>query len=235
MNPERAKAIEDGAKFYFGTKACNNGNFGPRYTSDNGCACDVCKEQKLQYRNGRKDATRENNKRFHEANKERMNEKSRLNNPIYQRENKEKLSIKRKSWYSENKTEKLNKDKIYRETNRKRILEQRKVYRQENRDIVRAGKLRRKAALKNARVKWDNDELTLLVELEATDLCILREKITGFEWHVDHMIPICAESVSGLHVWNNLQCLPASINESKGNRLLLTNELEWMKKNVGIL
>lgn len=37
---------------------------------------------------------------------------------------------------------------------------------------------------------------------------------------VDHIIPLRGELVSGLHVPSNLRVVPASINQSKGNKLL---------------
>lgn len=37
-------------------------------------------------------------------------------------------------------------------------------------------------------------------------------------WHVDHIAPLQGEKVSGFHVPENLQYLPASINCMKGNR-----------------
>lgn len=40
----------------------------------------------------------------------------------------------------------------------------------------------------------------------------------GVPCHVDHVIPIKGKNVCGLHVENNLEIIPASENDAKGNR-----------------
>jgi hypothetical protein len=80
-------------------------------------------------------------------------------------------------------------------------------------DVAKYRHLRRRAA-----PRWLTKEH--LQEIEqfywlAKDL----KAVTGETYHVDHIIPINGENVSGLHVPWNLQVLPADINISKGNRL----------------
>jgi len=68
------------------------------------------------------------------------------------------------------------------------------------------------------RVASRGDELTEFVFEEAYDLAKLREKITGYKWHIDHIIPLNGKTICGLHVWSNLQVIPATLNLSKGNK-----------------
>ena len=62
------------------------------------------------------------------------------------------------------------------------------------------------------------DELTELVTKEAHSLRRLRNLVTGFEWHVDHVVPLKGKQVSGLHIWSNLAVIPKVDNLRKGNK-----------------
>jgi hypothetical protein len=49
-------------------------------------------------------------------------------------------------------------------------------------------------------------------------LAALQSKITGEPWHVDHIIPLQGEFVSGLHVPSNLKAIRGKDNMSKHNK-----------------
>lgn len=72
----------------------------------------------------------------------------------------------------------------------------------------------RRAAKVQATPKWANEFFIS----EAYSLAALRTKMFGFKWHVDHIVPIRSPLVCGLHVENNLQVIPGTVNQSKGNR-----------------
>ena len=52
---------------------------------------------------------------------------------------------------------------------------------------------------------------------EIYDLARLRTSATNIPHHVDHTIPLQNKKVCGLHVPQNLQCIPAKLNLIKGN------------------
>lgn len=65
----------------------------------------------------------------------------------------------------------------------------------------------------NATPSWANK---FFIE-EAYALAQLRTKVLGFRWHVDHVVPLRSDLVSGLHVEANLQVIPWRDNLIKHN------------------
>ena len=103
-----------------------------------------------------------------------------------------------------------------------------KEWRQNNPDKYREIKQKRRAARFNATPPWYG-ELDEFVLMQAHELCQLRRNATGIDWNIDHMIPLQAKNVCGLHVWNNFQVIPARLNSAKCNKLIYTNPHEWIR------
>jgi predicted ATP-dependent endonuclease of OLD family len=108
------------------------------------------------------------------------------------------------------------------------ILERHKIYMRGRPDYykqmrlkqpekVNAKENKRKAAKLQRIPCWLTPDDFWMIE-QAYDICALRTKMTGIEWHVDHIIPLQGKLVSGLHMPYNLQVIPASINTAKGNK-----------------
>jgi hypothetical protein len=77
---------------------------------------------------------------------------------------------------------------------------------------------RRRAAKKKRTPPWlTKDHMDAITALY--NQAIWLTKITGVQWHVDHIVPLNGGNVSGLHIPNNLQVIPAKENLKKGNKL----------------
>lgn len=97
------------------------------------------------------------------------------------------------------------------------LRKQYREYSKQNPEKMRAKASARRALISGATASWDV-ELTDLVLIEAATLATLREKVCGFAWHIDHVIPLKGKTVCGLHVWNNLNVVPAAFNVKKVNK-----------------
>lgn len=89
-------------------------------------------------------------------------------------------------------------------------------YRKENPEKAKSIVTASRHSRRNRNVLWEK-ELTIFATKEASLLAQHREKLTGIKWHVDHVIPLKGKQVSGLHIWNNLQVIPAIENLRKTN------------------
>jgi len=99
------------------------------------------------------------------------------------------------------------------------ILPKKKEYRQNNRGKINALVAARKQIIKQRTPTWLTKDDKWLIK-EIYEFAALRTKFFGFSWHVDHIIPLQGKTVSGLHVPNNLQVIPAMENIRKKNKVI---------------
>jgi hypothetical protein len=105
----------------------------------------------------------------------------------------------------------------YTEKNKERRNQYSKLWKQQNPEKVNAQTAARRAARFQRTPRWLTvDDLQRIEDfyLEA----IRRTQETGIRWHVDHIIPLRGKKVSGLHMPENLQVIPAKDNQRKNNK-----------------
>jgi len=223
----RAVAIERGLNYFQSHKPCKENSIAKRKVSNKQCTCEGCKKRaslasmKSASKNRSKINARERarykqdpSKGRAKSNKWATNNKAKrsASHSIWHANNKDYANAKSREWYANNKEDAKRQQKQYRELNLSNIL---------------ARNMERRKSVKIASVAWDS-ELTSFVLNECYSLNKLREELTYIKWQTDHMIPLQGETVCGLHVWNNFQCLPQNMNTSKRNKFIYTNPHEWL-------
>lgn len=210
---DRATAKAHGLKRYFTGEPCNIGGIGERSTSDKKCQC-------KHHREKNKDKCR---KRY----KEKRDYECARKRSVYV-QNKDCLLAKTREWRNKNRDRDLAKKKEYYNNNRDKFKAMHKSWKQSNNDLMRYYQQNKRANRKLRKPSWFT-ELDEFVLQQCSKLCDLRKQSTGFDWHIDHMIPLQAKNVCGLHVWNNLQVIPGYLNTSKRNKLIFTEPNEWLE------
>jgi hypothetical protein len=155
-------------------------------------------------------------------------------NRKYQQENRERILELQRAWRAANADAKRDYAKQYHARNRERELRRMREYKTQpavavhiraaaseykrsNRDRCSAAEANRKAIKKVAGSVWFG-EFDAFVMQEAANLCTLRKLTTSVLWQVDHIVPLVSKRVCGLHVAANFAVIPATHNQSKGNR-----------------
>ena len=154
-------------------------------------------------------------------------------NRAYKAKHKEKTAAYSKKYYKENKEEcKANNAKYYAE-NKEYFQKWAKAYRSEHGARLNAYDLEwAKNNPENSNARSAKRRAAKLQRTPAyTETCPWQkfwlkehyrtakvlEKMTGVKYHVDHIIPLQGELVSGLHIAENLQVITAAENLSKHN------------------
>jgi hypothetical protein len=104
----------------------------------------------------------------------------------------------------------------WRSENRDAHLATLKRYRNKRQSVRTALQVKRKAAKLQRTPAWLTDFDLLHIQC-LYQVAAMRTRESGYEWHVDHVIPLQGKTVSGLHVPNNLRVIPATENIQKSN------------------
>lgn len=118
-----------------------------------------------------------------------------------------------RAYRSEHLTEEYARAKSYRATHREQIKAKDDRWIANNRDRHNAKGAYWRAARHRATTAWSNKFFIG----EAYSLAMLRTKMLGFPWHVDHVVPLKSSLVCGLHVEHNLAVIPGKENCRKRN------------------
>jgi len=110
----------------------------------------------------------------------------------------------------------------WKKANPERVAESSRQTRLKHKARVLATKAKYRASKRNKTPIWVDKEHLWLIK-QAYELAILRTKQFGFSWHVDHIIPLNGFNVSGLHVIENIQVIPAAENLLKNNKYEIDN------------
>ena len=130
-------------------------------------------------------------------------------------QDKEIIGAKKRQYYWDNKSAVLEKRKAHYAENVDSVKARNYAYKKENHGYyIAKAKERTLAKIQRTPVWADKERVQAYY-----DVCAFFNEVNGYaKYHVDHIVPLQGKTVSGLHVHNNLQVIPAKENLSKGNR-----------------
>lgn len=183
-----------GAKHYFTGKPCKNGHVEKRYTI-NGLCVTCSAEWTADY--------------FR-----RNLDKGLAKTQRWQRNNPEKTKAIFAKWRGANREHDIARSREYRAAHPEESRARSAKYRDGNLGKLRESTRRSWDDCAQATPRWADMDAIHAVYDEAVRL----ERTTGIRYSVDHIIPVGAKTVSGLHVHWNLQAIPLKDNQSKGGK-----------------
>jgi len=210
--------------------------------------CKECtRNQVNQYRKNNTEKVKQRKKDYYENNKERIlqkNQEYRDNNPRdyseeykrylervgieqyrkecrerskkYRENNREKINKKARDFRNANIEKAIKKNRLYREIKGEKLLERRRELYYEDYERHLNYKRTRDAIKKLHTPSWANLEKINSIYKECYEM---NKKEGRKKYAVDHIIPLRANNVSGLHYENNLRIICYKENSRKQNKL----------------
>ena len=145
-------------------------------------------------------------------------------NKAYRLQNVQRIATSKKSWVDQNKEHKAQQDRAYATNNQVARKAARAKWDQLNPGKTTAAKAKNKVERSFRVPAWLTEDDIWIIE-QAYELAALRTRIFGFQWHVDHIIPLKGKKVSGFHVPHNLRVIPAVENLRKNNKFEVSHAL----------
>lgn len=133
----------------------------------------------------------------------------------YNLKNKQRIQNRKKEWREKNKEKKKYTDQKWAAENRLKSNMYKNNWNKKNAGAKRALDKKRLEAKRQRTPDWL--DVVDHAEIEFTYIWCYALRNCGLDHHVDHIVPLQGNNVSGLHVPSNLQVIPAKQNLSKSN------------------
>lgn len=189
----KAQARAAGLTRYFTGKPCCHGHTCERMVSSGGCVICVRAKKHLWNLENRARTSASRNA-WAAKNRERCRE---IKN-AWNAKNKEAQAARSRKWFLANKA---------------KANEATRRYQAKHPEKGAAHEARRRAMRTQLLPKWADKQLINNIYVIAKEF-----RAHGFDVEVDHIVPLCGKNVTGLHVHQNLQIIPKTVNRSKSNR-----------------
>lgn len=134
----------------------------------------------------------------------------------WRQQNPEKVQKHNQAQYSKFSDKIIAKTKEYYWSNADLCREKSRQYQKKNLHLYAKIKAKRKAAELQRTPAWLTEDDHWMIE-QAYELAMLRTKMLGIVFNVDHILPLQGKLVSGLHTPLNMQVIPAAENRRKSN------------------
>lgn len=215
----RKDAIALGLKRYFTGKECSSGHIAERFCSS--FACVVCARVSV-------DSWTKSNPAATKAMRDRSYKKNAVKKRDYSRQwrlkNPERAKLTSQEYRDKNREKIKEYDAKKWAENSKELYAKNRAWRAANPEIARSYDVVRERR-KSIKSPVADEEFSRFVFKEAASAAVRREKMYGFKWHVDHMVPL---SKGGFHSWENIQVIPERLNRMKHSSMIMTTPFEWL-------